>query len=69
MFNLILVTTQVFLGQYATLDSCNNAIRGIYERQFMPYPQLVSEQEKVEIRKVIDLELKWQTKYLCVKVK
>jgi hypothetical protein len=69
VYNLILITTQVFLGQYATLDNCNNAIRGIYERQYMPYPQLVSEQEKVEVRKVIDLEIKWQTKYLCVKVK
>lgn len=68
MYNLILIASNLFIGQYATLDNCNNAIRGIYERQMAPYPELISKKDMVEIQKSIDIQVKFQRKYICVKV-
>lgn len=69
MFNLILVTTQVFLGQYATLDACNKAVRDIYTREVIPYPHLVRKDEMPILLETVDLLVKTDNKYVCVKVK
>ena len=67
MYTLLLVTTQTFLGQYQTLDSCNQAIRAIFEKQLIPYPQYLDKNELRELQKAVDLKLQYQRQYLCVK--
>lgn len=71
MYSLILVTTQTFLGQYQTLDSCNKAMRAIIERQFISMPDeaydSLSKEVKIFIQQRIDQEVKIQSKYVCVK--
>lgn len=69
VFNLIMVTTHTFMGSYHTLDSCNKAIRSIYEKQFMPYPSLIPKSEIPEIQKGIDITVQYQRDYLCVQAK
>lgn len=68
MYNLIFITGHIFLGQFNTLDSCNKAIRMIFERQLIPYPQYVmSKDQMAELQKSVDLKLQYQTEYVCVK--
>jgi len=69
MYNLIFVVSQTFMGQYATLDLCNKAMRDIFAKQIMPYPELVEKDKRHEYEKAIDLRVKWQTEYTCVRVK
>ena len=68
MYTLLLITSQTFLGQYKSLDNCQRAIRAIYVQQYMPYPQYLSKEEKINVEKAIDNHLKYQRQYLCVKV-
>lgn len=68
MYNLILIATQTFLGQYASLDSCNKAIRAIYTREVIPYPELVSKDQMPALNETINLLVKDQRKYVCTKV-
>lgn len=69
MYNLILITTQAFLGQYATLDACNKAIHDIYTRQVIPYPHLVKKDEMPILLETVDLLVEINNKYVCTKVK
>ncbi len=69
MYNLILIATQAFLGQYATLDHCNKAVRDIYFRQVVPYPHLVRKDEMPILLETVDFLVKTDNKYVCVKVK
>jgi hypothetical protein len=68
MYNLILITTQAFLGQYATLDHCNKAIRDIYYREVIPYPHLVGKNDMPILLETVDMLVKLNKEYVCVKV-
>lgn len=67
MYTLILVATNVFLGQYNSLQSCNNAIRAIYEKQLIPYPQYLTKEQLQTAQRSVDLTVKYQRDYTCVK--
>jgi hypothetical protein len=68
MYTLLLVTTQTFLGQYNSLENCQKAIKAIYVQQHMPFPQYLSKEDKERVEKAIDNEIKYQSKYVCIKV-
>lgn len=67
MYTLLLVTTQAFLGQYNSLDSCNQAMRAIYEKQVIGRPDVMTKEQKDQLQKVVDFTVTYQTKYVCVK--
>ena len=67
MYVLLLVTTQAFLGQYNSLDSCNKAIRRIYEKQVISLPELYTKEQIAELQKVVDIQVQYNTQYVCVK--
>jgi len=67
MFNLILVASNLLLGQYQSLDSCNKAIYKIYEQKIMPYPDQLSASEVKDLQKEIKNLVRYQRQYLCVK--
>jgi len=69
MYNLIFVVSNAFLGQYATLDACNRAMRDIFTKQIMPDPQLIEKDRRKDFEEAVDLRFKYQTEYICVKVK
>jgi len=69
VYNLIIIASQAFLGQYATLDACNKAVRDIYTKQVVPYPHLVRKDEMPILLETIDFLVKTDNKYVCVKVK
>lgn len=67
IYNLIAVTTNAFMGTYPTLDSCNKAIRAVIEKETVPVPALIPKIAMIEIQRSIDLTVKYQRKYVCVK--
>jgi hypothetical protein len=67
MYTLILITTQTFLGQYNSLESCNQAIRAVYEKQMIPYPDALSKEMLDKVQKLVDNRVKYQREYVCVK--
>ena len=68
LYNLIMVTTPMFMGQYASLESCNNAIRAIYEKQLIPNPSLIPKNEMANAQKSVDIKFQYQHEYVCVPV-
>lgn len=67
MYNLILIASNLLLGQYQSLDTCNHAIYKIYEQRIMPYPEQLSKDEVKDLQKTIQNLVKYQRQYLCVK--
>ncbi len=41
MFNLIVVATGLFMGQYQDMPSCQSAIRAVYFQRLAPYPEML----------------------------
>ena len=66
VYNLIMVTGHLFMGQYNSFGMCNDAIRAIYEKQYIPNPDLIPKSEIPRIQKSIDIAVKYQREYLCV---
>lgn len=64
MYTLIFVTNFLFLGTYADLKSCQNAIYEIYAtRQNAPGVR------DPEIEKSIQIQMQNNTKFACIPVK
>lgn len=53
------------LGVYNNYQSCREAIRAIYVRQMLPFPEQVSDDVRKKIEEVVDIQMKWDTKYQC----
>lgn len=64
MYNLVLVSTMAFLGTYADMPSCQNAIREIFAQKMNPPGQRLPELEES-----INLRVSVQKTYLCVPAK
>lgn len=67
VYNLILVTSGTFVGQYNSLDNCNKAIRSIFEKRFIPVPDILNKENIEKMQEVIDTTVKYQRDYVCVK--
>lgn len=61
MYTLILVLGSAYMGTYADLPSCQNAIHKIYEMKINPYHI-----QNPEIKKAIDLTVSLQREYVCI---
>jgi hypothetical protein len=70
MFNLIVVATGLFMGQYTDKASCQSAIRAIYFQQMAgPRPELLTKSALKEIGKAIEINMQWQKEYICIPAK
>lgn len=67
VYNLLFITAHTFMGSYPSLDLCNQAIRSIYEKQAIPFPELVSKDVMPSLQQGVDLTVKYQRQYVCVK--
>lgn len=59
--------TPAQLGTYNSLDSCQNAIRTIYETKYTPRGVELSPQVKETIKSAVDNQLRFQRDYICTK--
>ena len=64
MYTLIFVSNFIFLGTYANLESCQNAIHEIYVMR-----QNAPNMRDPEVEKSIQIQMQNNTKFLCVPVK
>ena len=64
MYNLLYIANFVFLGTYADLPSCQNALYEIYATRMNPAGQRLP-----EIDKNIQNNLKFDKSFVCVPVK
>jgi hypothetical protein len=64
MYNLLYVANFVFMGAYADLSSCQNALYEIYATKMN-----IPGQRNPELDKVIQLQLKVDKSFVCVPVK
>ena len=55
------------LGTYPTQQSCQQAIRAIYETQTIPRGVVLSQHTLDQLQKSIDINLQYQREYTCVK--
>jgi hypothetical protein len=69
MFNLIVVATGLFMGQYNDKASCQSAIRAIYFQQMAPYPDLLSKSDLIRVGKELEIVVKMQRDYICIPAK
>ena len=69
MFNLIVVATGLFMGQYNDRASCQSAIRSIYFQQMAPYPEMLYKSELKDICVALENTMKYQRKYICIPAK
>lgn len=60
-------TTPAQLGTYPSQQSCQQAIRAIYETQTIPRGVVLSQQSLDALQKTIDVNLQYQREYTCVK--
>ena len=64
MYNLLYIANFVFMGTYADLPSCQNALYEIYATRMNPAGQRLP-----EIDKNIQNNLKFEKSFVCVPVK
>jgi len=64
MYTLIYVANFVFLGTYADLNSCQNALHEIYATRLN-----APGQRNPEVEKSIQIHMKNNTNFVCVPVK
>jgi hypothetical protein len=57
--------TPAQLGTYSNLQSCQNAIRGIYQTKMTPRGIDLSVELQESIRFAVDNKLKYQQDYVC----
>jgi len=69
MFNLIVVATGLFVGQYQNLPSCQDAIRAIYFQRMAPYPNLLPKEELAQVNRELKIVLETQREFICVPAK
>ena len=69
MFNLIVVATGLFMGQYNDKPSCQSAIRAIYFQQMAPRPELLTKSALKEIGMALENIMRDQEKYICIPAK
>ena len=61
-FILIAVLTNTSLGEFNSIDSCNNAIRDIYSKSMY-----INNDNRKIINDVINTTMFYQKEYVCVK--
>lgn len=70
MFTLLFLATvtgtPAQLGTYQTEQSCNAAIRTIYETRVTPRGTELTPKIKAAIHQTVDMELQFQRDYKCV---
>jgi hypothetical protein len=64
MYNLLYIANFVFMGTYADLPSCQNALYEIYATKMN-----IPGQRNPELDKVIQSQLKLEKSFVCVPVK
>lgn len=64
MYNLLYIANFVFMGTYADLPSCQNALYEIYATKMN-----IPGQRNPELDKVIQLQLKVDRSFVCVPMK
>ena len=64
MYNLLYIANFVFMGTYADLPSCQNALYEIYATKMN-----IPGQRNPELDKVIQNQLKLDKSFVCVSVK
>lgn len=64
MYNLLYIANFVFMGTYADLPSCQNALYEIYATKMN-----IPGQRNPELDKVIQTQLKLDKSFVCVPVK
>ena len=64
MYTLLYIASMTFLGNYADLPSCQNAIREIYATQANPPGRRLPELEES-----INIRISTQKTHICVPVK
>ena len=64
MYNLLYIANFVFMGTYADLPSCQNALYEIYATKMN-----IPGQRNLELEKVIQNQLKVDRSFVCVPVK
>jgi hypothetical protein len=64
MYNLLYIANFVFMGTYADLPSCQNALYEIYATKMN-----VPGQRSPEIEKTIQTQMKFEKSFVCVPVK
>jgi hypothetical protein len=64
MYNLLYIANFVFMGTYADLPSCQNALYEIYATRMN-----IPGQRNPELDKVIQTQLKVDKSFVCVPVK
>lgn len=69
MFNLIVLASGIFMGQYHDNNSCQNAIKTIYFQRLAPYQQYLTQDELLEIHKTLIVVLKTQKEFICLPAK
>jgi hypothetical protein len=69
MFNLIVVATGLFMGQYDDRASCQSAIRAIYFQRLAPHPELLVKSELNQIGKTLEIVVKTQREFICIPAK
>ena len=58
--------TPTHLGAYGNEQSCQTAIRAIYETKYSPRGIELTSEMKQSIKQAVDIELKYQRDYKCV---
>ena len=61
MFNLIFITNLAFLGSYADLPSCQNAIKEIFLARANPAGQRLP-----ELNEIVAMRLAIQKEFTCI---
>ncbi len=69
MFNLIVVATNLFMGQYQDMPSCQSAIRAIYFQRLAVDPESLSKSQLIDLGKKIEIVVKTQREFVCVPAK
>lgn len=64
MFTLLIISNFAFMGTYADLPSCQNALYEIYATRMNAVGQRTP-----EIDKIIQTQLKFEKSFICVPVK
>jgi hypothetical protein len=64
MYTLIFVSNFLFLGTYANLESCQNALYEIHATRMNPPGQRLPENEEA-----IKMKLKYSNAFACIPVK
>ncbi len=65
-FVLIALLTNTQVGEYRTMQSCQNAIRAIYEQKVDPL-RIVRQKDPAKFKQIVDISMKYSAprEYLC----